>query len=461
MTHIKYKKLKNNKLPFNSSPLASDITSNMKKKKVATLKNFSQGPTFYFSKWVLPVENINDTLRLKSDSIMVNYFKTIKLILGGRLTFKSVQLMLPVIRRMQGILKTQGIKGLCLYLKVCSIYLQQALAGHRIEDSTLLKCKISRTRFGLPRIIPKSHRMILRNWSCGAPLLAKFYLSIFGIYRILNFVGKLSLNSITDPGSNSNFEFIYQWIPLFWTYFTKRDRSDPLQFLKDNCKPFGINKASPNTSSIISSVFEEDVYMNDQKKKELELKEKGKKVKKYKKNPSKWRYIWSTHPDAMFHSSWAVQLSSIKSHYVWFQNLFAQRGSWAKPTSWFNQVRSAVEGSQLMLGSFECRVTAAAPDPHQYIKFYNDSLEPESDAHFIPEFFLNNLSLGALGIKDEPAGKVRVFAMVDNFTQWLLRPLHRFLFNYLKGIPMDGTFDQLRPILRLLKRRDRMTRWPR
>jgi hypothetical protein len=163
MTHIKYKKLKNNKLHSNSSPLASDITSNMKKKKVATLKNFSQGPTFYFSKWVLPVENINDTLRLKSDSIMVNYFKTIKLILGGRLTFKSVQLMLPVIRRMQGILKTQGIKGLCLYLKVCSIYLQQALAGHRIEDSTLLKCKISRTRFGLPRIIPKSHRMILRN----------------------------------------------------------------------------------------------------------------------------------------------------------------------------------------------------------------------------------------------------------------------------------------------------------
>jgi hypothetical protein len=42
---------------------------------------------------------------------MANYFKTIKPILGGRLIFKSVQLMLPVIRRMQGILKTQGIKA--------------------------------------------------------------------------------------------------------------------------------------------------------------------------------------------------------------------------------------------------------------------------------------------------------------------------------------------------------------
>lgn len=57
--------------------------------------------------------------------------------------------------------------------------------------------------------------------------------------------------------------------------------------------------------------------------------------------------------------------------------------------------------------------------------------------------------LGKLGLKDEPAGKVRVFAMVDPFTQWALKPLHDFLFSILRKIPQDGTFDQLAPVKRL------------
>lgn len=58
-------------------------------------------------------------------------------------------------------------------------------------------------------------------------------------------------------------------------------------------------------------------------------------------------------------------------------------------------------------------------------------------------------SIGKLGLKDEAAGKVRVFAMTDPFTQWMMRPLHEFLFKILKKIPQDGTFDQVAPIRRL------------
>jgi len=57
--------------------------------------------------------------------------------------------------------------------------------------------------------------------------------------------------------------------------------------------------------------------------------------------------------------------------------------------------------------------------------------------------------LGKLGFKSEPAGKVRVFAMVDAWTQWLMYPLHKFLFLILSGLDVDGTFDQLAPIKRL------------
>nr|QXN75379.1 MAG: RNA-dependent RNA polymerase [Grapevine-associated mitovirus 4] len=59
--------------------------------------------------------------------------------------------------------------------------------------------------------------------------------------------------------------------------------------------------------------------------------------------------------------------------------------------------------------------------------------------------------LGKLSLKKEAAGKVRVFAMVDPITQWLFAPLHKFLFLILRGIPMDGTFNQLKPVYRLLR----------
>jgi hypothetical protein len=60
-------------------------------------------------------------------------------------------------------------------------------------------------------------------------------------------------------------------------------------------------------------------------------------------------------------------------------------------------------------------------------------------------------TLGKLGFKVEAAGKLRVFAMVDPFTQWLLYPLHKLIFSILRKIPMDGTFNQLRPVKRLLR----------
>jgi len=54
--------------------------------------------------------------------------------------------------------------------------------------------------------------------------------------------------------------------------------------------------------------------------------------------------------------------------------------------------------------------------------------------------------LGKLGVKEEAAGKVRLFAMVDAWTQWALSPLHKLIFEILKGVPEDGTFDQGAPL---------------
>jgi hypothetical protein len=55
---------------------------------------------------------------------------------------------------------------------------------------------------------------------------------------------------------------------------------------------------------------------------------------------------------------------------------------------------------------------------------------------------LTELSLGRLHALYEPAGKVRVVAIVDYWTQAVLKPVHDWMFSILKLIPTDATFDQ-------------------
>jgi hypothetical protein len=60
----------------------------------------------------------------------------------------------------------------------------------------------------------------------------------------------------------------------------------------------------------------------------------------------------------------------------------------------------------------------------------------------------NEFNIGKLSTKKEAAGKVRVFAMVDVWTQSALKPLHDMLFKFLKTIPNDATFDQNKSVQR-------------
>lgn len=56
--------------------------------------------------------------------------------------------------------------------------------------------------------------------------------------------------------------------------------------------------------------------------------------------------------------------------------------------------------------------------------------------------------LSQLSPKVEPAGKVRVFALVDSLTQSALAPVHDYLFSVLRLMPNDGTFDQDKSVAR-------------
>lgn len=54
----------------------------------------------------------------------------------------------------------------------------------------------------------------------------------------------------------------------------------------------------------------------------------------------------------------------------------------------------------------------------------------------------HTFALGSLALLREAAGKIRPVAMVDIWTQWILKPLHDWLLEMLRGLPTDATWDQ-------------------
>lgn len=64
--------------------------------------------------------------------------------------------------------------------------------------------------------------------------------------------------------------------------------------------------------------------------------------------------------------------------------------------------------------------------------------------------------LSQFAIKEEAAGKIRVFALIDSITQSVLAPLHKSLFDLLKEIPNDGTFDQDSSVKRSIEKSQRV-----
>jgi len=80
----------------------------------------------------------------------------------------------------------------------------------------------------------------------------------------------------------------------------------------------------------------------------------------------------------------------------------------------------------------------------QFLSRLNDAKEileqlPEDSFNFKKSM---ETPFGQFAIKREPAGKIRVFALVDSVTQSIMKPLHLALFQVLRCLPNDGTFDQ-------------------
>lgn len=106
------------------------------------------------------------------------------------------------------IAKHSKLKGLVIYLKACQVLLQQSVGGYRVLDLSDLKVRPKRTRSGLPRMIPSgARRLIVRDRDIPT---IKLWMTLFGLFRVLEFKGKLSFDTILKPGSLAP-EFLPGW----------------------------------------------------------------------------------------------------------------------------------------------------------------------------------------------------------------------------------------------------------
>jgi len=324
----------------------------------------------------------------------------------GQLSPSLVKVIWGFARNVRRILRGSGERGLATYLKACYVLTQHMAGGQKAASPWALGGNVARTRRGLPRIINPQHRTLILK---GEIPYVRLWLTLFGLYRVVEFKGALKLTTITNPGVDlSAFKGRWDaWVPCFYArirLITKTDwKLERTRDLTIRSIPF-IRKSSPNSGGLSALVgLPLDIV------------------------------LWSADPEAA---------ASLKE---WLKLIDELDFLWA----W-----QAVRKCLFRLAELCCRSV-----PREgLVKFlpHMRGLEgPLTQEDLLSAAagmkWGKPLWFGRLGFKFEP-GKIRVFAMMNLITQTLMHPLHSWIFRHLRLIPNDGTFDQLKPVRKLLER---------
>lgn len=340
------------------------------------------------------VAHFGAMLRVKAGRPMIGPTLRVVSILGGRLNLSLVKVLVTYYSRLSTLARHNGLRYVVLYLKGCSTILMQSVGGHRLNDLTPLGVRVSRTRGGaIPRIIPALHRARIRR---GEIWVIRLWVTLFGLYRVIQVLGILKLQTITQPSTM---------------------QSTLLGEFSDFLSGFFLN--------VLKHKFESAQLM---------------------------RALWEGPGEFLAGLRASPFLISKSTPSARLDRTLAPQGT----ESWLSTSPIAIIiAAHLWLGSPTvhalfawAQITGNSWVPNR-MRDWTEGFSPENLANPIK---LVESTLGVLGIKLESAGKVRVFAIVDCWTQWVLKPLHDAVFELLRIIPQDGTFDQLAPLERLLER---------
>lgn len=361
---------------------------------------------------------------VKSEVKLVGLLLRVVPLVFGHLTSSLVKVSWGYARNVRRLYLAMGPRGLAIYLKACYVLLQHSAGGMVDASPWALGANVSRTRRGIPRIINPQHRSLIAK---GDVAVIRFWLSLFGLYRVIEFKGALKLSTITKPGIDlSEFRKDWlEWIPTFYSYAREVTghgwKVRPFKDLSPGFVPF-IRKSSPNSggfSAVMSIPWD----------------------------------IAAIAAMPLYHKavkSWLVEVDGLELSWVLkpIVTAFATAGR----SLWNDKDWGALKVESLREGHVELpqRLRPAA-SPVTWLQRNIAGDEADFIRYWIEKRWGKPLWLGRLGFKEEP-GKLRVFAMVTPILQTLMYPLHKWIFARLATIPTDGTFDQTAPVERLIKR---------
>jgi len=350
--------------------------------------------------------------------------------LGRRSNIGVVKVILTYLAFLHRLQRKNGLPYMVKFMKSAQSLLMQSLGGQRLHNLNPLGLRLARTKAGLPRVIPALHRARLRG---GDLWTVRLWQTLFGLYRVIEVPGKLKLGTITTPTSMqewvlpefSHFVTTHLREALLWNFKKSRvgrafGPKGPLEFLASlRAKPFLVSKST-------SAVRKDQEAVNN--------------ITPLSSSPAgvlASAILWYSNPLKPFLESWAKMT---KNH--WILNRI---DAWGNPSKTGVDLSSYFDVLDLKSPLLKEDILKSGFDERAELRRKKQKFPSSSG--------VTTGSLGRLAALEEPAGKVRVVAMVDIMTQWLLHPLHEALFELLRMIPTDGTHDQLKPIYRLLRRR--------
>jgi len=156
---------------------------------------------------------------------------------GGAPTKAGITAIGGFLRSINLLKRNMGIPGTVMYLKGCSVLLQQVSAGYRIPDTSPLGLRIKRTKSGLPALVPRPYRKAILQ---GDLTVIRLMMTLFSCYRNMEYTGTVKLKTIVNPGTGQHIE---QYMDRFVSLFITTPKS-----LKEG-QPFHIVTSSPTVLS--------------------------------------------------------------------------------------------------------------------------------------------------------------------------------------------------------------------
>jgi hypothetical protein len=157
--------------------------------------------------------------------------------------------------------KYHGPDATVKWIKAGLVSLQKEIGQDRMKSMIILGIPhhMSLLQRGLPRVIPANCRLLIRR---GDVREIRFWTGLFNIYRVLKVSGKIKLETITDPMTNTIYSLVkYLNISKVFNPFTYLESFDSIS--KRRLAPTKVfqSRSSSPSNRISSYGFLTDLYL--------------------------------------------------------------------------------------------------------------------------------------------------------------------------------------------------------